>query len=204
LSRLRILAAEPLTAPERFDDLYLGLRTLFYLLADETAAAQLGLPVLNGELFGELRDLDGAQLSNRDLLDRDRPHSRPYARRRAGAPPRQLCRARRGRMAACMKALLDLSAGLRTQGGQWNLRFAAGTERKSTGSYYTPPQLVNRVIQSALLPSERRCQAAKASRRKNSGHPVEFKVLDPACSGHFLVAAARALGRDCAGEQRGR
>jgi hypothetical protein len=68
IGRLRLLADEPLTAPERFDDLYLGLRTLFYILRDEDSASRLALPTLNGQLFDEV-EIDTAWLSNRHLLD---------------------------------------------------------------------------------------------------------------------------------------
>ncbi|NJM06311.1 hypothetical protein HC891_09125 [Candidatus Gracilibacteria bacterium] len=67
VARLRLLADEPLTAPERFDDLWLGLQTLFLALRDERMAAALGMPPLNGQLFEE-RELDRALISNRDLL----------------------------------------------------------------------------------------------------------------------------------------
>src|SRR5690606_12201802 len=70
LSRLRELADAHLSAPQRFNDLYLGLRTLFYALHDEKLAAQLGVPALNGELFSvnNAPDLDEAYLDNRELL----------------------------------------------------------------------------------------------------------------------------------------
>ncbi len=199
LSRLRTLAAEPLTAPERFDDLYLGLRTLFYLLADETAAAQLGLPALNGELFGELRDLDGAQLSNRDLLD-------AIGRISTFTPDDERVRRRVNyaaldveELGSVYESLLEYQPVLRTTGPTIEFAFAAGTERKSTASYYTPPQLVNELIQSALLPVlNERLQAAKTADEKQRAI-LSIKVLDPACgSGHFLLAAARALGRELA------
>ena len=51
LARLRRLAGEALPAPERFDDLYLGLGTLFAVFHDERQAARVGGPALDGELF---------------------------------------------------------------------------------------------------------------------------------------------------------
>ncbi|HWJ82766.1 MAG TPA: N-6 DNA methylase [Nocardioides sp.] len=48
--------------------------------------------------------------------------------------------------------------------------------RRARGAFYTPPELVDRVLELALTPETR-------------------TVLDPACgTGHFLVAAARRLG----------
>ena len=70
ITRLRRLAEAPLSGPQRFDDLYLSLRTLFQVLRDETQAPALGVPALNGELFdvGRTRHLEAAYLNNRDLL----------------------------------------------------------------------------------------------------------------------------------------
>ncbi|HXK44077.1 MAG TPA: hypothetical protein PKV82_14765, partial [Anaerolineae bacterium] len=96
--------------------------------------------------------------------------------------------------------------------GRAYFELAAGSERKSTGSYYTPPQLVNELLRSALDPviEERLAQAREAMRREKEGaapspiSPLEtallsIKVCDPACgSGHFLLAAARRLGKELA------
>jgi len=74
-----------------------------------------------------------------------------------------------------------------------------GTERKSTGSYYTPPALVQELIKSALEPVlEERLK--KASTREEKERAIlSLKVCDPACgSGHFLLAAARRLGLELA------
>jgi hypothetical protein len=34
----------------------------------------------------------------------------------------------------------------------WGFALAAGSQRKETGSYYTPPELVRELIESALVP----------------------------------------------------
>ena len=70
ITRLRRLAEAPLSGPQRFDDLYLSLRTLFQVLRDENQAPALGIPALNGELFdvSRARHLEAAYLNNRDLL----------------------------------------------------------------------------------------------------------------------------------------
>jgi N-6 DNA Methylase len=66
-----------------------------------------------------------------------------------------------------------------------------GNERKSTGSYFTPPSLVEELLNTTLQPLIE--QAAV------SGVPddlLKITVCDPACgSGHFLVAAARRIAR---------
>ena len=84
-----------------------------------------------------------------------------------------------------------------------------GKERKTTGSYYTHPSLVNELIKSALAPVlEERLQAAAPG--CDPDHPEKLspaeklaaeeallglKVIDPAAgSGAFLIAADNTLG----------
>ena len=76
---------------------------------------------------------------------------------------------------------------------------AAGSERKQTGSYYTPPELVRELIDSALVPViEDRLAAAKTPESKE-GALLALRVCDPASgSGHFLLAAARRIAHELA------
>ena len=68
----------------------------------------------------------------------------------------------------------------------------AGTERKTTGSYYTPHNLVNELIKSALDPVIERIVAENPENQEKA--LLEMSVIDPACgSGHFLIAAARRI-----------
>ena len=84
-----------------------------------------------------------------------------------------------------------------------------GKERKTTGSYYTHPSLVNELIRSALLPvlEERLAEAVPgwdaehperlqpAEREAAAAAILKINVVDPACgSGAFLIAAVNALG----------
>ena len=69
-----------------------------------------------------------------------------------------------------------------------------GTARKTTGSYYTNPALVNELIKSALIP------VLEDKLEKGADDPegalLSMKVCDPACgSGAFLIAATQYLGR---------
>ncbi|RLC92965.1 MAG: restriction endonuclease, partial [Chloroflexi bacterium] len=101
-----------------------------------------------------------------------------------------------------------------------------GSERKTTGSYYTHPSLVNELIKSALLPVMRdRLATAGLPVKDPKGFPkplgsnlltdyagltgeqratgeaalLSLKVCDPAAgSGHFLVKANDALGAELA------
>lgn len=85
-----------------------------------------------------------------------------------------------------------------------------GKERKTTGSYYTHPALVNELIRTALVPVlDERLTAAvpgydpdhpeflvEAERRLATDALLDLKVADPACgSGAFLIAADNVLGK---------
>lgn len=68
----------------------------------------------------------------------------------------------------------------------------ASTERKKTGSYYTPDPFVHQLIKTALDPIiEKRLHSSSASPEETL---LALRVIDPSCgSGHFLLAAARRI-----------
>ncbi|MCX4093599.1 Eco57I restriction-modification methylase domain-containing protein [Nocardia sp. alder85J] len=72
----------------------------------------------------------------------------------------------------------------------FTLENAAGHDRKTSGSYYTPSALIDLVLDEALDPL-----IDEALRTQDPEQALlDLTVVDPACgSGHFLVAAARRL-----------
>lgn len=82
--------------------------------------------------------------------------------------------------------------------------FISGTERKTTGSYYTPRELVAQLVKTALEPVvEERLRGLSGVEEKQRAL-LSLKVCDPACgSGHFLLAAVRCLGKELAKVQTG-
>ena len=88
-----------------------------------------------------------------------------------------------------------------------------GSGRKTTGSYYTPPSLVNELIKSALVPvMEERIRGVvpgydseyiealtEAERQDAEEAILDINVVDPAAgSGAFLIAANNKLGLELA------
>jgi hypothetical protein len=70
-----------------------------------------------------------------------------------------------------------------------------GTERKTTGSYYTDSRLVAQLIDSALVPVIDNALADKISAEEKEQALLDLKVADIACgSGAFLIAAMEKLG----------
>ena len=103
------------------------------------------------------------------------------------------------------ESLLELHPVINVDATPWTFAFigdgngqrAKGSERKLTGSYYTPPSLVSELIKSTLDPVI--AQAVKSHPEDPRAAILDLKVVDPACgSGHFLLAAARRLAAEIA------
>jgi very-short-patch-repair endonuclease len=252
VGRLRRLL-ERRSAFTEHEDLWCSLRVLWRVLSQEELAKHLGAAPLNGELFAPL-ELDECSLSNRDLLQAF--WHLAYYRENATSPPRRVNYAALDveELGSVYESLLDYQPQVVTSQGVPRFELGYGSERKSTGSYYTPPELVAELVRSALEPVlEARLEEARkiASREWSSIPPalrqrlarqvaarlakppggqrqatpseeelalawqstplsdrhilaaeqalLSLRILDPACgSGHFLLAAARRLGKELA------
>jgi hypothetical protein len=185
---------------DRHADLWQGL--LVTLRGLDTGAEALGLPALGG-LFAadKCPDLDAAELPNKALL----------------AAVRALCFFRAGAVLARInyrdmdteelgsvyESLLELQPAINVDANPWRFGFigdeaegeSRGSARKLTGSYYTPDELVQELIKSALEPKI--AEALKAADPRAA--LLALKVIDPASgSGHFLLAAARRIAAEVA------
>jgi hypothetical protein len=192
-------------------DLWEGLKQTFRLFEDAKMASELGLTALDGELFGrfgcqdliDTKDIPGPHLRNAELLlaiwrlstfEDDGGKKKRGPRRRVNFGGLDV-----EEFGSVYEALLDYHPLVTIEGGRPRFELVAGSERKSTGSYYTPPELVRELIKSALEPviADR---LAKAITRDNKERALlSLKVCDPASgSGHFMLAAARRIGRELA------
>ncbi|MEO5367804.1 MAG: N-6 DNA methylase [Magnetococcus sp. WYHC-3] len=188
---------------DRHADLWQGLRITFKGLAE--GATPLALPALGG-LFDadQCPHLDAAEIDNAHLLEAIRAissHTRGKALERINY--RDMGTEELG---SVYESLLELHPRIDVEAAPWQFGFVGddeedqagrGSDRKLTGSYYTPPSLVGELIKSALEPVMER------TIRDNPTDPVgallKLKICDPACgSGHFLLAAARRLGAEIA------
>lgn len=187
-------------ADDRHSDLWQGLLQTFRLLQDESAAL-LGLSPLDGELFGPLacQHVQRANCENSSLL-RAIYHLSTFTE---GAVRRRVNYAALDveELGSVYESLLDYRphVDLRGPAGTPRFELVAGSERKRTGSYYTPPELVRELIDHALVPvMEERLAAAKTTEEKQR-MLLDLHVCDPASgSGHFLLAAARRIARELA------
>lgn len=184
-------------------DLWLSFRLLWRLLSvdkqiprigNKPPAALLDLPVLDGELFEPI-DLDECYISNEDLLKalwylinyQDSPSSPPRRVNYAALDVEEL--------GSVYESLLDYHPSINTIGIP-KFELLQGSERKSTGSYYTPAELVGELVRSALEPVVDDRLKGVSNRKDQEDALLSIKVVDPACgSGHFLLAATRYLGK---------
>ena len=189
ITRLREQAEEGGTLRAEGEDHWEGLRVVFGIIRDGCEA--FGIHPYGGELFnderlGPLRDVP---LKNSDLLRAiwlltvfERNHQAIRVNFRT---------LRIDALGSVYEALLDVAPTLSAEGV---FTFAEGTDRKLTGSYYTPPELVAELIGSALIP-------VIEDRLKDAVTPADqeaallgITVVDSACgSGAFLLQAMDAL-----------
>ena len=70
-------------------------------------------------------------------------------------------------------------------------------ERKSTGAYYTPPDIVDYIVETAISPLVKKIAEQHAKPSDQIDQILKLNILDPAMgSGHFLVGAVNYLARE--------
>ena len=187
-------------------DLWQAVRLILSGFGAEGGLPHLGLPGLGGIYDDTPTDevLAGLELSNEQLLTAVKSLSR--VRDKSTNRWRRIDYRNLGaeELGAIYESLLEL---VPDRDGQYTfvLRDAAGNDRKSTGSYYTPTSLIDCLLDSTLDPvlddaTKQAEIAATAAGTDVSAAIAEallsVTVCDPACgSGHFLVAAARRIAK---------
>lgn len=160
---------------------------------------RLGLPALAG-LFApkQCPDLDAAHLENRDLLTA--VFQLCFLRGDSGIERVNWRDMGPDELGYIYEGLLELVPTITEEGRRFSF---AGTEesrghiRKTTGSYYTPDELVKVLLDTALEPVIARTVATHPG--SSADALLELAVVDPTCgSGHFLIAAARRLAEHVA------
>lgn len=189
ITRLREMAEEIRFARANGEDLWEGLKVVSRIIRE--GSEFFGIHPYGGELFDDekLGLLTDASLPNSDLL----------------AAIRLLTMFERNKqvyrvnfryldveaLGSVYEGLLDATAVILPDG---RFGFAEGTERKLTGSYYTPKELVAELIKSALVPVIEDRLKDKTDKKEQIDALLSIRVVDPACgSGAFLVQALEKL-----------
>lgn len=206
MARLVQTALRP-HSKDRYDDVWQSVRIVFKALGQDEGEPLLALPALGG-LFdtAQCSHLDTASLSNKVLYSVMR-----LLRWSAGAQGGQLLQIDYRNMGSeelgsVYEELLELTPQVNLTEKRFyftsdvaavnrRARTTDGNKRKTTGSYYTPPCLVELLVHKALDPliEERRSQGRGSQAREAL---LSLRIIDPACgSGHFLLSAARHLAQ---------
>ncbi len=197
VTRLRRLSEKRYLADPRRHDLWLALLACFRLFEADGPGVKLGIAPLAGDLFsaGAIRSLAGCTLGNDVLLGCLRslglyrhPESSQLIRVNYAALNVE-------EFGSVYEGLLEYEPTFDIQGSELRFRFRQGSTRASTGSHYTPDDLVQPLIRHSL-------DHLIAARLKSENPEVallDLRVIDIACgSGHILLAAARRIATELA------
>ncbi|RUT03653.1 hypothetical protein DSM106972_052920 [Dulcicalothrix desertica PCC 7102] len=199
VERLRRIAERPSYRREGFQDLWQGLCVTFKLFDENWRGQVLGLSPLNGDLFGSntLPDIDNCALDNYDLLQAIK-HLSLYIEknvlRRVNYAALDV-----EELGSVYESLLDFHPQIEVNQSKYKFILVYGSERKTTGAYYTPPHLVRQLIKTTLEPViEEKLRNIKDKNGLEKAL-LKLKIIDISCgSGHCLLAAARRIGKELA------
>ncbi|GAB6875586.1 Eco57I restriction-modification methylase domain-containing protein [Thermaerobacter litoralis] len=201
LRRLRELAQHWRKVEGAYGDRWQGLVTLLRTLAEPGKNNPFSIAPLNGDLFGPnaLPDLEAASISNRDLLEalwHLTTFNDEGVRRRVDFAALDA-----EEIGSIYEGLLAYAPVVNLKGGEVPFQLVAKSEeRNRSASHYTDSALVKEILDHALTPViQERLSQAGPDRQARRAAVLSIRVCDPACgSGHFLLEAARRLGRELA------
>ncbi|HOQ77716.1 MAG TPA: N-6 DNA methylase [Candidatus Cloacimonas sp.] len=182
----------------KHSDLYKQMRITFTGLYSGNEI--LGLPALGSFLFKEesTSALNNCEIANSDLLTALRFLC--YTQKNNVYQEISYRNLGSEELGSIYESFLEMHPDLNIEAGTFVLKVISGSERKTTGSYYTPDSLVNCLLDTALEPVINSA-LKKANTEDNSPENQEkallnLKICDPACgSGHFLLKAAHRLAK---------
>lgn len=200
IARLRKLCENRYVFESQFNDLWQGLVQTFQLFEAGGNGKKIGIQPLAGDLFSytAIKDLQDCLISNRLLLEcvRNMNEFRDEKKNLVHINYRSLDVEELGSVYEGLLELHPVIENIEAENpAHINFTFHEGTDRKTTGSYYTRPELVNELIKSALIPViEERLKEQSGNKEAQAKALLKLKVCDAAAgSGHMLLAAARTI-----------
>jgi hypothetical protein len=200
IARLRSLSENRYVFEAQFTDLWLGLTNTFLLFEAAGNGKKLGIQPLDGDLFSynAIADLQNSLINNKLLLECVR-NLNEFTDEDKNLVPINYRSLDVEELGSVYEGLLELHPVVENieanNPASIIFTFHEGTERKTTGSYYTRPELVNELIKSALIPViEERLKESGGNKDAQAKALLKLKVCDAAAgSGHMLLAAARTI-----------
>ncbi|PIE53431.1 hypothetical protein CSA37_01485 [Candidatus Fermentibacteria bacterium] len=192
LTRIRNLAERK--RGTRHKDLWKALNVTIASLCKAEPTPEIGIKPLGSFLWSAeaTRDLNEADIENKYLCQALRAITLTT---KEGVTTRVDYRNLGSEeLGSIYESLLEMRPEVNADARFFKLNITAGNERKTTGSYYTPTELINELLNSALDPV--------IKTKKTEDEILNTKVCDPACgSGHFLIAAAHRMARHLAAKR---
>ena len=195
VNRLRELSINRSAYECDYEDIWYLQKLVFHQL--NISNSPLGLPGLGGIFSIEhCRDLENCEISNDNFLKAIKEIAW-FTSNESGVLTRVCYRdLNTEELGSVYEGLLELHPQLESVGASWILSYGdvAGSERKTSGSYYTPESLVKEIIKNTLDPVVEDRLTKSSNNSSIEKELLKIKIIDPACgSGHFLLAAARKL-----------
>lgn len=198
ITRLRALTLHRAGTPH--PDLWHVFQLVAGKLGSDAGCPELALPALGSFLWTpslSTPDLIGALVSNRHFLEAI--HALAFVR--TGNVRRTVDYRNLGseELGSVYQGLLEQHPQINADAGTFVLETAAGNERKTTGSFYTPDSLVQCLLDSALEPAIAERLAKARTPAEKEAALLSLKVCDPAVgSGHFILRAGHRIARHLA------
>jgi hypothetical protein len=152
VNRIRNLSEKRYLAEAQYSDLWISLKNTFRLFETEYFGEKLEIKPLAGELFGKnaIGYLNNSSLNNKILLECLKNLS-VFTNPNTG----QIMRVNYGSLnveefGSVYEGLLEYDPDLNIQGKNITFNFIKGTGRSSSGSHYTPDELVQPLIKHSL------------------------------------------------------
>lgn len=211
INRLRNLAGKRYLADAKYKDYWISIKNTFRLFENEKYGGPLGIQPLAGELFGwhALGELTGCTIDNSviitclsDLSIFTNPVNNQKMRVNYGALNVE-------EFGSVYEGLLEYDPVIDDYRTYMKFSFERGDKRSSSGSHYTPDELVQPLIKHSLdyIIEDKLKEAQNIHNSRPDSILRDFqeekllsiKVCDVACgSGHILLNAARRIATDLA------
>jgi len=197
VNRIRYLSEKRYLMNQKYDDLWTSLKNTFILFENEYKGKTLEIKPLAGELFdySAIGILNECSLDNQVLLECFRNLSL-FINKKTGQKMRvNYASLNVEEFGSVYEGLLEYKPEIKKSNDAYEFILVKGSERSSSGSHYTPDELVQPLIKHSLdyIIEDK----LKETDKENA--LLSIKVCDVACgSGHILLNAARRIGTELA------
>ena len=197
VNRIRRLSEKRYLYDKKNHDVWIGLRNTFKLFESGAHGTKLDIHPLAGDLFGReaIGVLNQCNLDNKVLLECLRNLSlftNPHTGQKMRVNYASLNVEEFG---SVYEGLLEYDPALTLVNGRYEFSFVKGDARASSGSHYTPDELVQPLIKHSLD----YVIADKLKATDSEQALLSITVCDVACgSGHILLSAARRIATELA------